>query len=155
MANQRTSFKIGTKLLMIVRALDRRVARWRTGSIDEGRIAANQPVIGMFGKECELPGKTGRRADIIGIEAGQQGRAGKADQLVETGDQPAVFAGDQLNARVSPSIASGDAAAGIVRTIVEDQKFEVGEALPQHAFDRLGQEGLAVIDAHGNRDGRG
>src|SRR5262249_54272049 len=77
------------------------------------------------------------------------------EHLVEAGDQAAVFAHDRTHARIDRGIALDRRPAAVGRAVVDDQELEIAEALAEHAVDRLGEESLAVVDAHRDRGRRG
>ena len=116
--------------------------------------AADHAIFRVFGEKRDLPGESLRHADVVGVHPGDERRAGGVEQLVETGDEAAVFAEDRADARIEHGIAFDDRAGGIARPVVEYEELEIVEALAQDALDGLGNEALAVIDAHGDTDRR-
>ena len=114
--------------------------------------AADDAIVWVGFEEGDLLRKPLRMADVVGIHPGHDRRAGFGHKLVEAGDKAPILADDRPDARIAGGIFANDRRRGVAAAVVQDQEFEVGEGLREHAVDRLVQEALAIIDAHRDRD---
>ena len=134
----------------------RRVERPRGPVLVNVKAAgAHHAILRLVIQELLLQAKAIRMADVIGVHTGHQRRAGFSQQLIEAGNQPPVLAKDRADALVYRGIGRDDVTRGVARSVIENQKLEIIEALTEHAFYRLREEALAIIDAHSNANGWG
>ncbi|KAG7666545.1 hypothetical protein KSW81_002824 [Nannochloris sp. 'desiccata'] len=116
--------------------------------------AADHAVVGVLGKEGDLPLESLGLGNVVIVHPGDQRCARFGDQLVEAGDQSAILAYNGADAGIPCRIGADDIRTAVARSVVEQEELEIIEVLRQHALDRVGKEGLAIIDAHRDTDCR-
>jgi hypothetical protein len=126
-----------------------------SGRIDPLRKRAEQPDLGVGLHEGELLAKAiGPRA-VIGVEPRQVGRARLADRRVERRRDAVRRLPDEANAAVGGGKTREHGHSAVLRSVVDDEEFEVGEILRPDARNSLRQPIRAVAHRHDDGDGGG
>ena len=123
-------------------------ARGAAGGVDEEDAAADANVRGVGLEEGELNGETVGEGEVVGIHAGDEGRAGEIDGEVEGGNNATGGGVLDVEARVGAGDAVEDLGGGVGGTVVDDDDFEIRKGLAEDAVE--GAADVACAVAHGD-----
>ena len=128
------------------------IAAWFAEFVDARAACTQHADAGMGVEKPDLTSKAFGQGNVVTVHAGDERGLCQADHVVEADDQTRVCLVDRFDSRIEMGESIDDRARFIGRSIVNDQKLEVGEGLRQNAFNGVRQIGCIVINAHGDAD---
>ena len=98
-----------------------------------------------------LPLEPRRQGDVVGIHARDEIGAGLGDPEIQRRDEAVAGTVEQPDPGVLGRMARGDGSRPVAGTVIDHKQFEIREALPADAVDRLVEIRLAVADRQQHR----
>jgi glycosyltransferase involved in cell wall biosynthesis len=110
--------------------------------VDDQHVRRDGDAFGMLVEVLHQAREAQRQRDVVSVHARDQLAARAQQALAQPVGQAGRGAAVEHEARIRLRVAVGDRARRVGRAVVEDQEFEVGEAL-RRMLDRLGEVGAA------------